>query len=226
MQEIEVLGRIRKPLEGIDVDGVGLSKQITLTQQLEQLIAAGAAPYQEINRMGRSFYVNTVVAIGAVVAIPTTAHMLAIYNNYPDNGRCLIIDSVAAINVVSTAVAAQAGIICNIGQVDESAPTDAGLTIKKLNGMGAGTNDTGIRTILNATALPVTTGLAANWFPIGMNAGKPGVAGTPGYQIWAPVDGRIIVPPGRYFAMHVLANVVGETFLAYINYHEKQLTLG
>jgi hypothetical protein len=225
--DVKVLGRIRKLFEGIDAEAPGSSdNQIALTPQLEQLVAAGAAPYREITRMGRSFYVNTTAAIGAVVAIPTTAHMLAIYNNYPDGGRSLVIDWVSAINIVSTAAAGQAGIIGNIGQVREATPTDAALTIKKANGYGGTQNDTGIRTILNATALPATTGLAANWFPLGSNSGKPGAAGTPGYQIFTSVDGRIIVPPGRYFAIRVLANVVGETFLAYIGWHEAQLQIG
>jgi hypothetical protein len=36
----------------------------------------------------------------------------------------------------------------------------------------------------------------------------------------------MILAPGRYFAVHVLANVVGETFLVYIGWHEAALTLG
>jgi hypothetical protein len=225
MQEIRVLGRVRKILEGIDAESVGNDEQIAITPQLEQLIAAGAAPYRELTRMGRAFEVHTAAAIGAVVAIPTTAHMLALYNNEPDGGRSYVIDWIAATNVVSTAVASQAQLIANIGQLREAAPTDAALTIKKLNGMGSG-NDSKARTILNATALSAAMGLAANWFPVGPSVGKPGVAGTPGYGLWHPVDGRIIVPPGRFFAMHVLANVVGETFLSYIAWHEVQLTLG
>jgi hypothetical protein len=225
-QEVEMLARVRKVLEAIDADTIGESKQPTLTAQLELLMANGASPYGEIIRPGRAFYTNTTTPVAAVVAIPSTAHLVSIYNNYPDGGRCLIIDWVAAINAVATAVANQAGIIGNIGQVREAPPTDAALTIKKLNGYGAGGNDTGVRTILTGTALPATTGLAANWFPLGTNATKPGVAATPGYQIFTPIDGRIIVPPGRYFAMHVLASVVGETFNGFIAWHEKQLVLG
>lgn len=225
-QEVEILARIRKPLEAIDADTVGENKQPGLTAQLEQLVAPGCSPYGEIIRPGRAFYINTITAIAAIVAIPTTAHLISIYNNYPDGGRCLIIDWVSALNIASTAVATQAGILVNIGQVRETPPTDAALTIKKMNGYGGVGNDTGVRSILNATALPATTGLAANWFPLGNNVTKPGIAATPGYQIFVPVDGRIIVPPGRYFAMHVLASVIGETFQGFIGWHEKQLVLG
>lgn len=221
--DVSPQGRVRRVLEGIDAAGIDTEKQFALTQQLEQLVALGSAPYEEIVRIGRSFVVNTTTAIGAVVAIPTTAHMLAIYNNEPDGGRSYVIDWLAAQNVVSTAVASQAQLLCNVGQVRETAPTDAALAVKQLDGFG--NKDSRVRTILNATALPATTGIAGQWLPWGPSVGKPGAAGTPGYGLWAAVDGRIIVPPGRYFALHVLANVVGETFMAFIAWHEAQLTL-
>jgi hypothetical protein len=226
--DITLEARVRKILEALDWEAGGNDAGLTLTHQLELLIAPGASPYGEIVRPGRAFWIGTTAAIGAVVAIPTTAHMLSIYNNEPDGGRTYVIDWVAAQNVVTTAVAAQAQIIVNVGQIREAIPTDSGLTIKKLNGLGSGAvrGDTKALSILNATALPAGTGLAANWFPWGMNATKPGVAATPGYGLWAPVDGRMEVPPGRYFAMHVLANVVGETFVAFIGWHEKQFDLG
>lgn len=223
--DINIIGRVRKLLEAIDWTGAAQEEQIRLSEQLELLIAQGTAPYSEITRVGRSFFVNTTAAVAAVVAIPTTGHLLSIFNNEPDSGRSFVIDWIAASNVVSTAVASQAQLLANIGQVRETAPVDAALAIKKLNGLGGG-NDSRARTILTGTALPATTGIAANWFPIGPSVTKPGVAATPGYGLWAEVNGRIIVPPGRYFAMHVLANAVGETFQGFIGWHEKQLTLG
>jgi len=222
--ETKILGRVRKTAEGWARAGQSIEDQLTLTPQLELLVASSAAPYREVVRMGRAFQVHTSAAIAAVVAIPTTAHMLALYNGEPDGGKSYVIDWVAASNVVSTAVASQAQILVNVGQNRETAPTDAGLTITKLNGLGKGA-DTRARTILNATALSAETGVAANWFPWGKNSGKPGAAGTPGYGMWEPVDGRLIVPPGRFFAVHVLANVVGETFLAYIGWHEAYIDL-
>ena len=223
---VQMLGRVRKLLEGIDAEPVGeATEQVTLTQQLEQLVALGAAPYREIVRMGRAFYVNTTAAIAAVVAIPTTAHMLALYNNEADGGRSYVIDWVAASGVAKTAAAGQQQMLGNIGQVREAIPTDAALSIKKRDGLGSG-NDTKARTILNATALPATTGLAANWFPLGPAIGSPGAAATPGHGAFYPLDGRIIVAPGRYFAVHVLADVVGSTYQAFIAWHEAQLTLG
>jgi hypothetical protein len=222
---VQALGRVRQILGAIVAEPLGGEEEFALTQQLELLVAAGSAPYREITRVGRAFQIHTSAAIGAVVAVPTTAHMLALYNTENDGGRSYVIDWVAATNVVSTAVASQAQMVGLVGQVREAIPADSGLVPTKMNGNGPG-SDTASRTIVNATALPAGTGLAANWFPLGPNSTKPGVAATPGYGMWAPIDGRVIVAPGRYFAVHVLANVVGETFLAYIGWHEAQLALG
>ena len=223
--EVKAIGRIRKLLEGIDAGSVGDDEQLTLTGQLEQFVALGASPYGEIVRMGRAFVINDTTAVAAVVAIPTTAIGFCIYNGEPDGGRSYVIDWVAAQNVVSTAVVCQAQIIANLGQVREAIPTNSAMVPKKLNGQGPGTGDTKVLSVLT-TVLPGTTGIAANWFPLGASGNKPGAAATPGYGMYAPVDGRIIVPPGRYYAVHVLANVVGETFVHWIAWHERQLTLG
>ena len=224
--QTQILGRVRKLLEGIDASSVSDNEQITLTPQLEQLVASSSAPFREIVRMGRAFYVTTTTAVAAVVAIPTTGHMVSLYNNAPDGGRSLVIDWVGASGVAKTAAAGQAQLLVNVGQVREAIPTDAALAIKKANGLGGGTNDTVVRTILTGTALPAGTGLAANWVPLGPAAGFPGAAATPGHGLWAAVDGRFIVPPGRYFAMHVLADVVGSTFQGSIGWHELSLSLG
>lgn len=219
-------GRVRKILEAIDASAGGDDEQITINQQMELLTAPGSSPYEEVVRPGRAFWTGTTAAQAALVAIPTTVCSLALYNMDVDGGRSLVIDWVAAQNVVSTAVAAEAQIICLVGQQREVSPTDAALTIKKCNGVGGGTNDTKARTV--TAALPTTqgTGVAANWFPWGPNGVKPGVAATPGYGCWAEVNGRFIIPPGRYFAMNVVANVAGETFVSFVGWHEKQIVLG
>jgi hypothetical protein len=225
--EAKVLGRVRKLTEGIDAESPGNEEvQFALNQQLEQVVANGSAPYSEIVKVGRAFWTGTTSAIASVQAIPTTAVLFALYNNAPDGGRSLVIDWMAAQNVASTAVANQAQMLALVGQVREAAPTDAALTIKKCNGYGQAGPDTVVRSILNATALPTTTGVAANWFPVGPNGVKTGVTALPGYGMYQALDGRFIVPPGRYFAMHVISSVVGETFQGFIGWHEKQLLLG
>jgi hypothetical protein len=223
--DVNILGHVRKLLEGIDSEPSGTEAQVGLTGQLDLLVAQGAAPYREIVRTGRAFFVNTTTAVASVVALPTTAVTLAIYNNDVDGGRTGIIDWVAAINIVAGAATGQSEIIANLGQTRAAAPADAALAIKKANGLGSGQNDTKMRTIIGGTALDAATGLAANWFPLGSAVGKPGAVAVGG-SIFIPVDGRFLVPPGRYFAVHTFSDIVTDTFQMFIGWHEAQLTLG
>jgi hypothetical protein len=223
--EVSVWGRVRKLLEGVSFSPDDTPQELTFNNQEELLVAQGAVPYQEMVRTGRAIKVGTTTAVAAIVAIPTTAVGFAIYNNEPDGGRTFVVDWMAAINAVATAVANQAQMIALVGQVRETAPANAGLVITKMNGMGPAV-DCNISTILTATALPATTGLAANWFPVGPSASKPGATALPGYGCYLRVDGAIMCPPGRYLAMSVMASVVGETFNQFIGGHMKQLNLG
>lgn len=225
--DANLIARIRKPTESIDAETSGnTDMEVTLTPQLEVLVAQGEHPYTQLAAPGRSFFTGTSVAVAAVVAIPTTGVLMALFNNDADGGRCLVIDWVGASGVAKTAAAGQAQLLVLPGQLREAAPTDAALAIKKANGLGSGTNDSRVRTIVGGTALPATTGIVGNWIPLGASVGFPGAAATPGHGLWAAVDGRFIVPPGRYFAIHVLADVVGSTFQGFIGWHEKQLPLG
>lgn len=223
--EAKVIGRIRKLLEGIDAASPGDDEQLALTGQLEQLVAMGSAPYREVVRLGRAFYTGTTTAVASIVALPTTAVALALYNNDVDGGRSLVIDWVGAINIVAGAATGQSEIIANLGQTRATAPTDQGLAIKKANGLGSGLADTKVRTIIGGTALDAVTGTAANWFPLGPAVGKPGAVAV-GPSIWVPVDGRIIVPPGRYFALHTFSDITTDTFQVFVGWHEVQLLLG
>ena len=158
--EVRVVGRVRQVMQSLDSVASGDAEQpISLSNQLENLFAQGAAPYQEIVRSGRSFLINTTTAVASVVALPTTAVTLALYNNAPDGGRSLIIDWVAGLNIVAAATAGQAGIIANVGQVRAAAPTNSALVAKKLNGYSTGANpDTVALSIVGGTALDAATG--------------------------------------------------------------------
>lgn len=219
--------RIRKLLEGIDLEVPGGDpRDATLNPQLELLVALGSVMYEETVRPGRAFWIGTTTAVAAVVAIPTTAVMLALFNNDADGGRLLVIDWVAASGVAKTAAAGQQQMLGLIGQIREAAPTNSALVAKKRNGLGGVSVDTKALSIIGGTALPAGTGVASNWFPLGPAFGSPGAGATPGHGAYQRVDGDILVPPGRYFAMHVLADVVGSTYQGFVGWHEKQTTLG
>lgn len=193
--------------------------------QDEWLAAMGSSQNEEITRLGRQFQVRNVATFAAVVAVPSTACGLAVYNNEPDGGRSYVIDYVSAKNMVSTTlIAAQASMVALVGQVREAIPATSAALPKKTNGLGS--VDSKARTIVQGTALPAGTGIAANWFPIGQSAVKYGLDITPGYSMEWEANGRVICPPGRYFAVHVIANTTSETFQCEIFWHEQQLTLG
>lgn len=219
-----VLGKVRGLIPDFLLPAGREDEQFHLSGQGDIQTSTPAAPYQEIVRNGRSFWANTGTAVASVTAIPTTAVAIALYNNEPDGGRSYVIDDVWALYTANTAVAlVHAGIIACLGQVREAIPTNSAATVKQYAGMGK--NDTRARTIIGGTALPATTGIAANWFPLGA-AVNGAVVTLPGFQQRVNVDGRIIVPPGRYFAVHTLSSVTTTSAQMGISWTEKQLVLG
>jgi len=228
--EIKMLGKVR----GIFLDLLPTGRedeQLQLTGQAEQLVAQGSAPYQEIVRQGRCF-MATNSAVATVTGIPTTAYALALYNNESDGGRSYVIDQVWALYTTNTAALPHVGIIGVLSTVREAIPAAAtGATPRQMNGMGnsdtkakiciAADNPTGG----GAGLLPSTTGLAANWIPLGTSV-NAAVTSLPGFQQVVQIDGKIIVPPGRYFALHTLGSVTSSSAQLGVMWHEKLLTLG
>lgn len=222
--ESMIFGKVRGIVTDLLFPAAREDEQVQLSGQGEQEFALAAAPYQEDVRQGRSFAVNTTTAVASVTALPTTAVGIALYNNEPDGGRSYVITRVAAQYTANTAVAqVHVGIIGCLGLVREAIPTTSAAIIKQLNGMGK--LDTRARTIVGGTTLPATTGIAANWFPLGSSI-STAVITLPGMNQTIDVDGRIIVPPGRYFAIHTLGSVVTTSAQLHIHWTEKQLLLG
>lgn len=188
------------------------------------LTAAGASEYEDQAREGL-FLVNTSTAVASVIAIPTTAHGLAIQNQAEDGGVSIVIDKVGALMTVQTAATIpHAGIIGCLGQTRVALIADAALAIKSMNGLNQSTGST-VKSLLTGTALDAVTGVAANWFPIG-GTFAASVSTLPGYQQVVRVDGEIVVAPGRMFALHTLAAAVTSSAQLFIWFHLKKLPLG
>jgi hypothetical protein len=224
--EVKIFGQVR----GLNADilyGTGSEEvPFQLTGQGEQLVAQAAPKDVEIVRQGRSFWVNTAVAIASVIAMPTTAVGFALYNNEPDGGRCYSIDCVWALFVANPSILPQACIVACLGQVREAVPANAlsaTVTVKNRNGTEG--KDTRVRVILSGTALPATTGFAGNWMPVISNT-NASVTSLPGFQSMYDVNGRYIVPPGRYFAVHCVSAKIDVTCQFGIAWTEKLMNLG
>lgn len=202
-----------------------------ITEEATLYNGQGVAPYSEVTRQ-KAFMIKTGTNVAAVTSIPTTAVALAIYNNEPDGGRVYIIDEVHAM-ITTDAVATQkhCGIIALLGQTKVDPPTSpSALVPRKMNGRGSpgGTNPGRIDTrayTVTATTVDAVTGVVGNWFPLGTTLSSA-VVSLPGYEIRVPVEGRYIVPPGRWFAIHLLASVTTISAQMGIIWHEKIITLG
>jgi len=224
MMEIKMMARVRQLLQAIDQRSPGDEESLGLSEQGELLVALATSAYGETVRAGRAFEAHTTSAVAAVVAVPTTANLVSIWNGEPDDGKLFIIDRVWALMAASAATAGQAGIIGCLGQTRVASLAVTALAVNALNGMGG--KDT--RVVTSVAALDAVTGVAANWRVLpGQTGGiHVGAAATPGMFINAQVDGRIILPPGRLFAVHVFADAVGSTFTVGIEWHEKNCKLG
>jgi hypothetical protein len=218
----------RRSLAGAIDPGSTDENRFALNPFNEQFVAQGGASYENIVASGRAFEINTgmttALDLAAVILIPTTAVMLAIYNNEPEGGRSYVIDRVTATHTTAAASLSHASIIGVLGTTRVAAPTDAtpAGALRALNGMGG--TDTRVRSVV-ATTIDAVTGVAANWMVLS-DSRAVGVTSLPSVSIVGDIDGRIIVPPGRYFGIHVFASAVGHEFNGSIQWHERVLALG
>lgn len=223
---VKLFGRVR----GLNTNiayGVGNEEtEIEISGQGEQIHAQGAAYFSEIGRQGRSFWINTAAQVASVIAMPTTAVGFAIYNNEPDGGRSYIIDTAWILVTASASIKPQATMVGCLGQVREAVPANAmSATVVLKNTNGTGKLDTRARVILAGTALPATTGFAGAWMPI-VSIANAAVTSLPGFQQTYNLDGRYIVPPGRYFALHCVSAKIDVQCQYGVSWTEKYLNLG
>ena len=201
---------------GVEVAGQG-------TPAGEALLAAGSAPYEEITRDGYAFHCISDTAAAGRVTLPTTQANVSLYNADPDGGRSLIIDAFFAIGIAAHTTLGQAGLIFVLGQT-RVAKTAGDLVPRKLNGLGPG-SDTNVVIGDSDVALDGVTGVAIGWTPIGPTEHNT-IISLPGMVLWVPVDGRIMVSPGRLLGLNVWTDSVQNTFNCGVMWHEKKLTLG
>ena len=216
LQEIELINR-EEPSQTIKPEA---------TPAGDSLVAAGDAKYTDITRSGGFIYRNS-TAVAAVVALPTTATNTAFRNSADDGGPSVIIDAIFALQIGNGAAAfGQWGMIYVMGQTRVASQAVDVLIPRKTNGLGSTTGQVGtvVTQSIGGTALDAVTGVAIGWMPIGPTVHAV-VASLPGTQMWAPVDGRLILPPGHIIGLHVLGSSVTPTFVMGMMWHEKVIAL-
>ncbi|MFA5384143.1 MAG: hypothetical protein WC364_05690 [Eubacteriales bacterium] len=201
---------------------LGTEKNVECSEDGGLHITQSGAEYEELTRSGYSFSCISSTTAAGVVALPTTAAQLSIWNSADDGGRSIIIDALFAVNIVNGATLGQAGLIYVLGQTRVA--SNAGTLVpRKLNGKGPG-SDTVALCGDSGTALDAVTGVAIGWTPIGPSV-NVSVVSLPGLVLWAPIDGRLIIAPGHLLGINVMTSNVENTWRAGAMWHEKQITL-
>ena len=190
----------------------------------ELLVARGSAKYEDATRSGKRFSFRNTTGVAAVTAIPTIATNCSFTNSDPDGGRVAIIDTIFASQVGNASAALdQCFIIYVLGQTRVAAIAADALIPRKMNGLGPST-DTCLTVSVGGTNLDAVTGVAVGWMPA-CSSRNSIVTTLPGIHLWAPMDGLLILPPGRILGLHVLSSEATPTFAMGIQWHEREITL-
>lgn len=187
--------------------GEGVIGNVMMNNRGELLTTQGLPPLTSIVNRGASWWARTSTAAAPVVAIPTTAALIGIWNGEPDSGKSYVIDSVFVIQVAVTAAVQNIGILANISL--SKIPTAIANTIAPLPLKG-GARYGGAAKIAVGITLNAEDGAVANWMPLGPT---PSPSNT--LQIGTIVDydvkGKIIIPPGGQFSLSALAGAATAT---------------
>ena len=169
-------------------------------EKRELLIAQGMPPYAEMTRKGEGWSVQTATLFAPLVAIPTTAAALEIYNNH--STASLIVDTLFASQVMATAVVQTFAIYACVS-TRKAAPTNTALDLFSSNGRAKITTTASGEVITGIG----TTVVANGWRPWGPPQAWALAAATPGNSWHVPIDGRLIVPPGAALLLHVMGSL-------------------
>jgi len=197
--------------------GEGVEAPIAINHRGEVLVSQGLPPLTTVVNKGSSWWASTTTAAAPVIAIPTTAALIGLYNGEQDNGKSYIIDSVFVIQVAVTAAIQNVGILANVSQAQILTAIANTITPRPLKG---GAAYGGAARVAVGITLNATDGVAANWFPIGTT---PSPSNT--LQIGTIVDydvkGRIVIPPKGQLSLSALAGAATATSIQIgIRWHE------
>lgn len=202
----------------------GVAGDTAANEAGEALVAQGAAEYEEITRGGFAFHCENSTATAAVIALPTRAVAIGFWNSAADGGKSMIVDALYAVAVTNGAAThQQCGLIYVLGQTRVVTLT-SGLTARRNNGYGATNDSVAVIAVGGGTILDTVTGVAIGWQPAGHSV-TTAIVSLGGMGLWAPIDGRIIIPPGRQFGINILASATDSTWNVGMMWHEKQITL-
>ncbi len=199
----------------------GVAMDVEANQAGGLLTALGDADYTDITRGGHAFHVKAATGVPSLAAIATIATAFMCWNSAPDGGKSMIIDALFAVADDGSDALSSYFMIYVLGQTRVATVADE-LTPRRNNGLGA-TTDT-IAICAEGGNLDGVTGVAIGWMPVG-NSITQAIVSQQGSTLWAEVNGRIIIPPGRAFGMHTIAADANSDFECGMMWHEKQIKL-
>jgi hypothetical protein len=200
----------------------GSDEQPQLNTRGEQIVAQGLPPLAQLVSLGNSYQAATTTAAAPVIAIPTTAALIGLWNGEQDDGKSYVIDSVFAFVVASTVAQQSLSILGNLSMAQ--IPTAIANTITPRS-LRAGQAYRGSARIAVGITLNATDGVAANWFPIGNN--PPQIAGATnniGTMLEWDCKGMFVIPPKNQFSLTVLSAAATATSVQVgFRWHELKL---
>jgi hypothetical protein len=161
------------------------------------LVSQGMPPGAEMSRMGEGWTVQTATLFAPLVAIPTTAAALEVYNN--SQTRVMVLRDLFTSQVLSTA-ASQTYAIYAMVTTSKAVPTLTALSLHSMSGRAAVT-PTASGEIVTGVG---TTVVANGWRPYGPPQAWGTATATPGNAWSVPVHGDIIVPIGASVCLHIV----------------------
>ncbi|MGH8524963.1 MAG: hypothetical protein ACREXY_12345 [Gammaproteobacteria bacterium] len=156
-------------------------------------------PFTEIARRGTGFTVGTTTLFAPLAAYPTTTAILEVFNN---GSRLMVISDLYASQILSTAATQTYAIFAMVSTL-KAVPTLTALSLFSLSGAAIVT-PTAASEIVTGVG---TTVVANGWRPYGVVQSWGTAAATPGNSWSAPIDGRLVVPPGASLCMHVVGSL-------------------
>ncbi len=184
----------------------------------EQLIAQGLPTETELARQG-AIWCTVGSSVTPVIAIPTTAALLSLYNG--EVAKSLLIIAVGALETTSEAAAGQNSILARNDVPLFNANPAGALLIFGTSGKQYGGK-------ANAKASVTLGAIGANnqvgWVPVGGHASRVTTTGV-GVNAHVEMYGRWIVQPGGLFSISVIAQTAVAGVTPYIVFGEALLTL-
>ena len=203
--DTKILATVRGSYQPIFAEGS--DEQPQLNTRGELLVSQGLPPLATLVNAGNSYMASTTTAAAPVVAIPTTAALIGLWNGEAANGKSYIIDSIFVIQTAVTAAVQNVGILVNVAL--QPVLTALANTITPRN-LRSTLGYRGMGRVAVGITLDATNGIAANWFPVGTTPSAQNTLQI-GTTVDVNVNGMFVIPPGGQIALTALAGAATAT---------------